>query len=184
MEMNLRSLTTTLIYCLGILNGRILFAANPTPANCNNIQSETTDSARLSGQPALAPPSFRLRVKTIQWDSVLRQSWTTFEDCDHPERPAFARQTRVDPLSFRQPNLVAKEDAGAPPPVIHAGDFVRLWRQDDHLRIEVVAVSEESGGLGSSIHVRVLGNGTQQSEQQMIGVVRGPADVEMRRLWR
>ena len=60
-----------------------------------------------------------------------------------------------------------------------AGEVVRLWRQEDNLRIEVTAMSEENGGLGKAIRVRLMGGGS--AEQQFIGIVRGVADVEMQR---
>jgi hypothetical protein len=42
-------------------------------------------------------------------------------------------------------------------------------------------VSEESGGLGKTIRVRLLHRGTddQSIRQKFSGVVRGPANVEM-----
>ena len=45
-------------------------------------------------------------------------------------------------------------------PVVRAGDIVRLWRQESSLRIEVAGVSEESGGLGKTIRVRLLRRNT------------------------
>jgi flagella basal body P-ring formation protein FlgA len=66
-------------------------------------------------------------------------------------------------------------------PVVHAGDIVRLWRQEELLRIEVVGVSQESGGLGKAIRVRLLRQNTdnQAIQEQLSGIVRGPSDVEM-----
>jgi flagella basal body P-ring formation protein FlgA len=66
-------------------------------------------------------------------------------------------------------------------PVVHAGDIVRLWKQEDILRIEVAGVSEESGGLGKTIRVRLLRQNTdsQVIPEQFFGIVRGPSDVEM-----
>jgi hypothetical protein len=58
---------------------------------------------------------------------------------------------------------------------------VRLWKQEDLLRIEVAGVSEESAGLGQTVRVRLLrGNTDDQSiSEHFSGVVRGPSNVEM-----
>ena len=64
-------------------------------------------------------------------------------------------------------------------PVVRAGEVVRLWWQEDNLRIEMTAMSEENGGLGKVIRVRLVGS--DSAERQFVGIVRGVADVEMRR---
>jgi hypothetical protein len=65
--------------------------------------------------------------------------------------------------------------------VVHAGDIVRLWKQEDLLRIEVAGVSEETGGLGKIIRVRLLRRNAddQAIQERFSGIVRGPSDVEM-----
>jgi flagella basal body P-ring formation protein FlgA len=65
--------------------------------------------------------------------------------------------------------------------VVHAGDIVRLWRQEDLLRIEVAGVSEESGSLGQTIRVRLLRRDAENQtiQEQFSGIVRGQSDVEM-----
>ena len=65
--------------------------------------------------------------------------------------------------------------------MVRAGDIVRLWRQESLLRIEVSGVAEESGGLGSSIRVRLAtGDTNEQSVQErFLGVIRGPWSVEI-----
>jgi hypothetical protein len=120
---------------------------------------------------------------SVRWDTVLRQRWVTIASCDHPERPAFARQAVLDKGTHRQLDQTHQGDPRELFPVVRAGDIVRLWRQEDHLRIEVAAVSEESGSLGRSVHVRLIraNSADQQVEQQFVGIVRGPADVEMGR---
>jgi hypothetical protein len=59
--------------------------------------------------------------------------------------------------------------------------MVQLWRRESLLRIEVVGISEESGGLGKTIRVRLLPRNTddQAVPEQVSGVVRGPSNVEM-----
>jgi hypothetical protein len=53
--------------------------------------------------------------------------------------------------------------------------------QEGVLRIEAAGVSEESGGLGKTIRVRLLRRNTddQSIAKQFSGVIRGPLDVEM-----
>jgi len=120
---------------------------------------------------------------SVRWDPVLRQRWVTIASCDHPERPAFARQAVLGKGTPRQLDQTPEGDSRELLPVVRAGDIVRLWRQEDHLRIEVAAVSVESGSLGKSVHVRLMraNAADQQVEQQFVGLVRGPADVEMSR---
>ena len=64
---------------------------------------------------------------------------------------------------------------------MRAGDIVRLWWQENLLRIEVAGVSEESGGLGKTICVRLLRTNTdaQLIPKHYFGVIRGLSDVEM-----
>jgi hypothetical protein len=68
-----------------------------------------------------------------------------------------------------------------PIPVVRAGDIVRLWKQEDLLRIEVAGIAEESGGLGKTIRVRLLHRSAddQGNQERFSGIVRGPSDVEM-----
>jgi hypothetical protein len=68
-------------------------------------------------------------------------------------------------------------------PVVRAGDVVRLWSREDAVRIELAAMAEENGGLGKTVRVRLMPRNTlgQQPEEQLLGVVRGPHDVEMQR---
>ena len=66
-------------------------------------------------------------------------------------------------------------------PIVRAGDVVRLWKQESSLRIELAGVSEESGGLGKTIRVRLLRRNTDEQSvpEQFSGIIRGPLDVEM-----
>jgi hypothetical protein len=138
-------------------------------------------AARLAGvkTPASSKPEGTgYRVTSVRWDPVMQQSWATIVNCEHPDWPGVSLRT---------------QDAGAPEagwsdaaheersPVVHAGDVVELWRQEDLLRIQVAAVAEQSGGAGETIRVRLIRRpGTEQSaEEQMNGVVRGRANVEM-----
>jgi hypothetical protein len=102
--------------------------------------------------------------------------------CGHPEWPAIALPangaTLITTLQERDPSLTESVKTA---PVVHAGDIVRLWRQESLLRMEVAGVSEESGDLGSTIRVRLLRGNTddQSTSEQFSGVIRGPLNVEI-----
>jgi hypothetical protein len=69
------------------------------------------------------------------------------------------------------------------PVVVHPGDIVRLWKEEGLLRIDVAGVSEESGGVGKTIRVRLLPVKSESptSPEELLGVVRGPLNVEIQR---
>ncbi|HMH14639.1 MAG TPA: flagella basal body P-ring formation protein FlgA [Edaphobacter sp.] len=113
-------------------------------------------------------------MSEVRWDPVLGQRWAMVASCDHPEQPAFAVQT-AGAIAGRE--TARRKDESAP--VVRAGDVVRLWRQEDNLRIEMTGMSEENGGLGKAIRVRLVGS--DAVERQFIGIIRGVADVEMQR---
>jgi flagella basal body P-ring formation protein FlgA len=102
--------------------------------------------------------------------------------CSHPEWPAVALQaTGTASIKVPVEGRLSVIEGVRQAPVIHAGDIVRLWRQEDLLRIEVSGVSEQSASLGQTIRVRLLRrNADDQSiREQFSGIVRGPSDVEM-----
>ncbi len=113
------------------------------------------------------------RVSEVRWDAVLGQRWEMVASCEHPEQPAFA--ILANEAITGKPAYQRTDDSA---PVVRAGDVVRLWRQEEKLRIEMTAMSEESGGMGKAIRVRVMG--ANSVERQFVGVVRGVGDVEMR----
>jgi hypothetical protein len=65
--------------------------------------------------------------------------------------------------------------------VVHAGDNVRLWKQESVLRFEVSGVAEETGGLGAIIRVRLAhkNNDGQSIPEEFSGVIRAQSDVEI-----
>ena len=103
--------------------------------------------------------------------------------CDHPERPAFSLLAEESDSAGhsleREPQTVTNKAQVIP--VVHAGDTVRLWRQEAVLRIELAVVAEENGGLGKLIRVRLLRRNTddQSTQTEFAGIVRGRLDVEM-----
>jgi Chaperone for flagella basal body P-ring formation len=141
---------------------------------CVSLSEIAADSLRSSALSPLAARSGSYRVSEIRWDPVLGQRWAMFANCEHPEQPAFAVLTKE---AMTEMSSARRKDDSAP--VVRAGDVVRLWRQEDNLRIEMTAMSEESGGLGKAIRVRLVGG--DSSERQFVGIVRGVADVEMQR---
>jgi hypothetical protein len=110
----------------------------------------------------------------LRWDPVLRRQWLTTTDCNHPERPPQATLTTTStplPHTITQPNT---------PLVIRAGDRIRLWSVDRNTRTELSAIAEESGALGASIRVRLEPISTGETRPEFRGIVRGPANVELR----
>ena len=135
------------------------------------------------GPPPTALANEGYRITGVRWDPVLRQRWVLAVRCDHPERPA--RATHLD-RSHPDAVLVRKnEEEITEAPVtalllVHAGETVQLWRQEDNLRITVAGVSEESAGLGKTVRVHLLRtNADERPERQLFGIVRGPGTVEL-----
>jgi hypothetical protein len=120
----------------------------------------------------------------VRWDPVLQREWILLGPCEHPERLPVARQLpsseQDDPVDRRNVQKIAVISRGIPL-VVHAGEIVQLWKQEDNLRIVVAGVSEEGAGLGKTVRVRLVPASTgQQQERQLSGIVRGPGIVEMK----
>jgi len=154
-------------------------------AACYTTPRNAIDSLRANSSVSAASESSGYRVTGIQSDPVLGQKWVMIGNCSHPEWPAVGLQAATGPSPLREP-LEGKRsliDGVRQTPLIRAGDIVRLWRQEEFLRIEVAGVSEESAGLGQTVRVRLLrGNNDDQSiPEQFSGIVRGPSNVEISR---
>jgi hypothetical protein len=149
-------------------------AATYPATPCVSLTEIAGDFLSSSGLSALAAKGGSYRVSEVRWDPVLEQRWAVVASCEHPDQPTFAVLTNE--AIAGKASSPRKEDSA---PVVRAGEVVRLWRQEDNLRIEATAMSEENGGLGKAIRVRLMGGGS--AEQQFIGIVRGVADVEMQR---
>jgi flagella basal body P-ring formation protein FlgA len=67
------------------------------------------------------------------------------------------------------------------PLLVHAGDPVRLWLQDDTVRIEMSGIAEQSARGGEGVLVRILRQTDDAglTMQQVAGVVRGLGEVEI-----
>jgi Chaperone for flagella basal body P-ring formation len=146
----------------------------------------TPIAAAGSMKPGASLPSLTeggYRVTSIQLDPILGKRWAMIASCDHPERPAFSLLTEESDSSE---HILLRDSQTVPDnaqviPVVHAGDTVRLWRQEAFLRIELAGVAEENGTLGKLIKVRLLRRNTddQSTRAEFAGVVRGKSDVEM-----
>ena len=126
------------------------------------------------------------RVVARQWDAVLGRSWELRQACAHPEWPARLVAGRSAGAVWPARDGVAgtKEVAQIVPPLlVHAGDRVRLWSQDERVRIEMSGVVEQSARGGERVVVQIA----RQSEdavmtvERISGIVRGAGDVEMER---
>ena len=127
------------------------------------------------------------RVTSTRWDPILHQRWAQVASCEHPEWPTVELPAGVSlqiaPVANKSAAARSADSLLPLLPVVHAGDIVQLWSQEDVLRIEVAAIAEQSGALGQPVRVRLMQRATlgQQTEEQFNGVVRGPHDVEMQR---
>jgi flagella basal body P-ring formation protein FlgA len=77
-----------------------------------------------------------------------------------------------------------KEVAQAKQPLlVHAGDRVRLWSQDEMVRIEMSGVVEQSARGGEHVVVQIARQNEDagMTVERIGGIVRGAGDVEMER---
>jgi hypothetical protein len=144
-------------------------------------QSSCYNTSQLAIDPVIAATSSPLsksgyRLSRIQSDPALGKRWAMIVSCDHPEWPAFALPLESsNPLKTSQ-GMCTQEIPSTP--VVHAGDVVQLWRYDRLLHIEVTGISEESGNLDQKIRVRLVQRDSG-APQQLLGLVRGPSNVEI-----
>jgi hypothetical protein len=158
-------------------------SVNSGQAACYRTPRAAIDSVKRGSSIAPISGDGGYRVMSIQSDIVLRHRWAWIASCNHPEWPASAVQI-AEPRSESLPSLQTQQTSlsnSRAVPMVRAGDLVLLWKQEDLLRIEIAGVSEESGGLGNTIRVRLLHRNTddQAMQEQFSGIVRGPSDVEM-----
>jgi len=131
------------------------------------------------------------RVMARRWDALLQRNLEVRQDCTHPEWPA--RLVALASTNMSSSNAFPMERVGivpvrtveaaaiATPLLVHAGDRVRLWSQDERVRIEMSGVVEKSARCGDRVMVQV----TRRSEEtgmtvdRLAGVVRAAGDVEM-----
>jgi hypothetical protein len=149
---------------------------------CYSTPRLAVDSTDPNSSLSPATKDGGYRVTKIESDPVLGRRWALIARCSHPDWPVFAVPANGAGLLAvpGEPARSLGEDLRTSP-IVRAGDIIRLWRQEHFLRIEVAGVSEESGGLGKTIRVRLLRRNTddQSTPAQFLGIVRGPSDVEI-----
>ncbi len=135
-------------------------------------------------------------LREVRWDPVLRQSWAVLESVGHPERPyvsvlvplsardmsfAGAQSGVASSGQFTQAGLHAGSNQFALAPVVHVGDQVTLWSEEQNLHVQLTAVAEQNGAVGDRIRLHILGvsMGWEQTPQRLTGTVRGAGSVEM-----
>jgi hypothetical protein len=177
---NSLSLQLRYLGLVSLVTLQVAFVASSARATCYDkphtaINADATSSLFL---PVVKSGGYK--VTKIQSDPVLGQRWAMIASCGHPEWPAFALPANGGSLP-RASQETARPLTVSTAPVVHAGEIVRLWRQESLLRIEAAGVSEESGGLGKTIRVRLLRRNTddQSVPEQFSGIVRGPSNVEI-----
>jgi len=125
-------------------------------------------------------------VQDLRWDPVLKRTWVVLKSATHPERPSVSVLSELAEQASqpsRAAAAAAAESRIARPKqlVVHAGDRVLLWSEENNMRLQVMAIAEDNGGVGDKVHLRIEGTGWggDQPARQTAGTVRGPAEVEM-----
>ena len=155
-----------------------------------------TAAVLVSGVLAICPPIVAqagsgcaaggYQVVARTWDAVLKTTYELRQSCSHPGWPAYFAAVRSGSTSPVVLNGIVIPKDAAPstrPLLVHAGDPVRLWMQDEMVRIEMTGEAEQSARNGEHVIVRVV----HQSDdgaiavERISGIVRGPGDVEMER---
>jgi hypothetical protein len=141
-----------------------------------------------SSLPALAQSgcgSSGFRVVARRWDAVLKMGWELRQDCMHPEWPARSVATAALASEGVIKPIVEMRDSAliVQPLLVRAGDTVRLWQQNETVRIEMSGVAEQSARNGERVVVRVMRQSAEEGQtvDRIAGTVRGAADVEMER---
>lgn len=166
-------------FALGAMGG----ASSPAASIESGCTRAPALSYQIAGSPelsAMLTSRDRYRVSGIRWDPILNQRWAMISSCNHPERPSIS----VLLTNSRQSTSFLKGDVSAqsPFPVVHAGDLVQLWSQEQNFRIEIAGRVEQNGAAGNKVRVRMLHSGFDAGQTQTtIGIVRGPGNVEILR---
>jgi hypothetical protein len=163
--------TSSVKYLLAGMAGLTLLRVPSVFAACSNTSS--------------MPDNLHYQV-TDRWDPILHQHWISVADCNHPERPSLSRldnstSMKTDSISAPANHLWNNPAASGQPTLVHAGENVRVFRQEDTLRVEIHGVAEQNAGLGKPVRVRLpkVGIDAEQAQKEIVAVVSGPAAVEM-----
>jgi flagella basal body P-ring formation protein FlgA len=89
--------------------------------------------------------------------------------------------TKINPLPASRNDLNGSSEVSGQSPLVRAGENVRVLIREDTIRIEVRGVAEQNAGLGKPVRVRLakVGIDFDQASKEIVGVVSGPATVEM-----
>ncbi len=157
-----------------------LMLPNTLSATCYGTAHSAIAALTASPLVGETPGQTGYRVARIKADQVLGLQWVTISSCSHPEWPSLVLSLPAG-SSVQPRNAESSIRSVEPSPIVHVGDVVRLWKNEGVSRIEVVGVSEESGGVGKKVRVRLLHRNYDEEAAPRVlsGVIRGPSNVEM-----
>jgi hypothetical protein len=148
------------------------------------VLAAASGETRAQTQAVCGADGYRVTAK--RWDAVLRKGFEYRQVCAHPEWPArlvalgsVAGEKIVEsgPAKAMEVAIIAE------PLLVTAGAPVRLWMQDNLVRIEMSGVVERSARKGDHVTVQVThqNDETGLTVERIAGIVRGPGEVEMER---
>ena len=158
--------------------GMAAISADAQAARC----WKTAESAAVHKGPSASDGS-GFRMLAVRRDALTGSQWALVETCGHPEWPLRALKVEGMPLLEIADTGNAKTEAAATVPqqpiVIHAGDVVQLTAEDDHVRVQVTGMAEQSARVGEPISVRVERSSVDEGMrvEHMHGVASGPGAV-------
>ena len=155
-------------YSLAVMTAIVWVCVPPITAACSNISA--------------AVALLRYQITSDHWDPILHQHWISVIDCDHPERPLLSRITNpASDLTPASKNDLKNRPTASGPLLVRAGENITVIRREDNLQIEIRGVAEQSATLGKQVRIRLskVGVDLEQAQKEIVGVVRGPATVEM-----
>jgi len=168
--------------------------------NRNPTQAVAPTQAQAQVQTEAQCGSQGYRVVARRWDALLARNLELRQDCAHPEWPTRlvalestnVASTNEGGTNMGSTNMASMAVAAASvrptavaqivaPLLVHAGDRVRLWSQDERVRIEISGVVEQSARAGDHVMVQVTRRNEESgmSVDRISGIVRAAGDVEM-----
>ncbi len=172
-------LTRTSLFWTILISGIVL--NNTAQAMCYSTPRLAINAITTPSPASETPTNTGYRVAKILADPILRVRWAIISNCARPEWPQVVLSVPAG-ISIQSQNAepsITKIEL----PVVRAGEIVRLWKDEGIVRIEVTGVSEESGGIGKKIQVRLLRKSNEDEAASTVfpGIIRGPSNVEMQR---
>jgi hypothetical protein len=131
------------------------------------------------------------RVLARRWDAVLQRGWESRQACEHPDWPlrmvaitsgdggTIPPGRAMSPVRITEPAPEKMEQ----PLLVKAGDSVRVWMQDESVRIEMTGLVERSAHRGEHVIVQITRRDDESglTVQRIAGTVSGTEEVEMER---